>query len=90
MPRFKPPTPQEVEAYAKTLNFTLNGECFCDYYAQTNWELRNGRKVKDWKACVRTWKHRRAESQPKASPALSGPSVAELIQQFENKRHKKA
>lgn len=54
-PRFKPPTLEEVEAYCLERGNTIDPEQFIDYYEARGWELSKGRKVKDWKACVRTW-----------------------------------
>jgi len=55
--RFVPPTPEEATEYAKSIGFKLDGNHFVDYYAARGWELGKGRKMKDWKACVRTWKN---------------------------------
>jgi len=53
--RFVPPTVEEVKAYCKERNNNIDAEYFIDYYEARNWELSKGRKIKDWKACVRTW-----------------------------------
>ena len=53
--RFTPPTPAEVAAYCKERGNNINPEQFVDYYTARGWELAKGKKVKDWKACVRTW-----------------------------------
>ena len=55
--RFSPPSPTEVTEYAKTLNFTLDGEQFCAYYEARGWMLGKV-KMKSWKAAVVTWKKR--------------------------------
>jgi predicted transcriptional regulator len=55
--RFTPPTVDEVKAYCRERNNNIDAEYFVDYYEARNWELNKGRKVKDWKACVRTWEH---------------------------------
>jgi len=65
---FKPPAPEEVAAYAATITFSLDGATFCDYYATRNWCVGKI-KMKDWKACVRTWKSRRAQDVPKRGNA---------------------
>lgn len=59
--RFQQPTPQEVTAYAKTIGFDLDGQKFVDHYAAAGW-MRGKSKIKDWKACVRTWKQNRYSS----------------------------
>lgn len=52
---FTPPSIDEVRTYCQERNNNINPEAFIDYYAARGWELSKGRKVKDWKACVRTW-----------------------------------
>lgn len=56
--KFKPPTVDEVRAYAKSIGYrSLNPQAFVDHYAANGW-TRGKTKIKDWKACVRTWKAR--------------------------------
>ena len=52
---FIPPTVEEVAEYCKERGNTINAEQFVDYYAARGWELKQGQKMKDWKASVRTW-----------------------------------
>ncbi len=61
---FVPPTKEEVEAYAKTINFDIDGEAFVSFYQARGWIIGKV-KMKDWKACVRTWKQRRAQEIPR-------------------------
>ena len=56
--RFTPPTVEEVADYCKELGFQLDPQYFIDYYTARGWELKPGQKVKDWRACVRTWRKR--------------------------------
>ncbi len=50
-----PPLPAEVSAYASEIGYAIDGEGFCDFYAQKGWIV--GRvPMKDWKAAVRNWK----------------------------------
>lgn len=58
-----PPSPEEVTAYAESIGYKLNGQHFCDYYAQGDWHLKRGSKMKNWQAAVRTWKARDEEGQ---------------------------
>ena len=53
--RFTPPTVAEVAAYCKERNNGLDAEHFVNYYTQGGWVMKNGRKMVDWKAAVRTW-----------------------------------
>lgn len=58
--RFVPPTVDEVRSYCEERNNGIDPQYFLDYYEARGWEFSNGRKVKDWKACVRTWERRSA------------------------------
>lgn len=55
---FSPPTPQEVTAYAASIDFVLDGEQFCAHYDAAGW-MRGKTKIRNWKACVWTWKKAR-------------------------------
>lgn len=63
--RFSPPTPAEVDAYAKEQGISVNGQRFCDFYASKGWKV-GGSPMKDWKAAARNWASR--ESVPRGSP----------------------
>jgi len=52
---FTPPTPFEVESYSKEIGYPINGQAWCDTYAQKGWAVGKN-KMRDWKAAVRTWK----------------------------------
>ena len=51
--RFKPPTPEEVETYAKSLGLKISGELFINYYAFNDWRNSQGKKVRNWKATLK-------------------------------------
>lgn len=53
--RFAPPTLKDVSEYCKSRNNGIDAQHFIDYYEARGWVLKNGQKVKDWKACIRTW-----------------------------------
>jgi hypothetical protein len=59
--RFSPPTPAEVSAYGVEIGFPIDGERFCDYYESRGW-LAGKVKMKSWRAAVRTWRNREADS----------------------------
>lgn len=51
---FIKPTLEEVEAYKKERNLTLDAQSFIDYYESNGWKVgRNS--MKDWKATARRW-----------------------------------
>ena len=60
--RFTPPTLEEVTEYCKERNNNVDPERFIDFYSSKGWMVGSN-KMKDWKACVRTWEKR--DSKPK-------------------------
>ena len=60
-PLFKPPTLEEVEAYCTERNNKINAQQFIDFYSSKGWMVGKN-KMKDWKACVRTWEQRNNDS----------------------------
>jgi len=52
---FSPPTAKEVEEYAGSIDFQLDGEKFVSHYAANGW-MRGRTKMRDWRAAVRYWK----------------------------------
>jgi hypothetical protein len=62
--RFKKPTESEVKEYAESIGYYLTPSRFIDYYESTGWMIGK-KKMRDWKAAVRTWKRRDDDSAPK-------------------------
>lgn len=54
---FIKPTIEEIETYCKERNNGINANAFYDFYESKNWYVGKN-KMKDWKACVRTWEQR--------------------------------
>ena len=65
------PTPDQVTEYAKSIDFDLDGELFCDFYISKGWMVGKSPMV-DWKAAVRTWKRapRRKQSKLRLLPMV--------------------
>ena len=55
--RFSPPSVDEVRAYCQERGNNIDPQHFVDYYETNGW-MRGKTKIKDWKACVRTWEKR--------------------------------
>jgi hypothetical protein len=53
--KFSPPSALEVQEYAHSIGFTLDGEKFVSHYAANGW-TRGKSKMRDWRAAVRYWK----------------------------------
>jgi uncharacterized protein YdaU (DUF1376 family) len=73
---FVPPLPHEVQAYAKSIGWPMDGQAWCDSYAQKGWSVGRN-KMKDWKAAVRNWKSNKWQPQqglvPARPAAVEGP-----------------
>lgn len=54
---FKPPTIGEVRNYCKERKNRIDPDRFVDFYAAKGWMIGKN-KIKDWKACIRTWEKR--------------------------------
>lgn len=52
--RFTPPTVSEVSEYVLSRQSTVDPDAFVAFYESKGWMIGKNR-VKDWKACVRTW-----------------------------------
>ena len=55
--RFSPPSVDEVKAYCDERNNKVDAERFVEFYSSKGWMVGKN-KMKDWKACVRTWEKR--------------------------------
>ena len=63
--RFTPPSVDEVSSYCHERKNGINPQQFVDHYETNGW-MRGKTKIKDWKACVRTWEQ---NSQPTGKEA---------------------
>ena len=54
LPRFVPPTIEDVLVYARSIKATIDVEKFHDHYTANGWRSGGG-QMKDWKAAVRYW-----------------------------------
>ena len=52
--KFKPPTVEEVFNYCNERCNKVDAQNFVDFYSAKDWMMGKN-KIKDWKACVRTW-----------------------------------
>ena len=69
--RFIPPIVEEVQEYCDSRCNNVDAQNFVDHYTGNGW-MRGKNKIKDWKACVRTWeKNNQVKAQSKTSGNLS-------------------
>jgi len=51
---FKKPSVEEVKQYCQERKNIIDPQSFVDHYEANGW-IRGKTKIKDWKACIRTW-----------------------------------
>jgi hypothetical protein len=54
---FQKPTLEEVQEYCIERNNNIDANNFIDFYESKDWYVGKN-KMKDWKACIRTWEKR--------------------------------
>lgn len=59
--RFVVPTLDEVTAYCQERGNGIDPQSFIDHYTSNGWMVGKT-KMKDWRACIRTWEARRREN----------------------------
>jgi len=67
---FKKPTLDEVKNYCILRKNNIDSEAFIDFYESKDW-LIGKNKMKDWKACVRTWENREKKNPKSNSKGMS-------------------
>lgn len=54
---FKKPSVEEIKKYCEERKNNIDAESFYDFYESKGWYVGKN-KMKDWKACIRTWEQR--------------------------------
>lgn len=65
--RFSPPSLEDVKAYCRERNNSVDPDTFIDFYTSKGWKVGN-QPMKDWKAAVRTWERNRGTKTPEKKP----------------------
>ena len=78
---FKKPTLIEVKNYCILRKNNIEAESFIDFYESKDW-LIGKNKMKDWKACVRTW-----ESREKKNPKTMSKIDMQLNEYLKGKEY---
>lgn len=81
---FRPPTYDEVRAYAAENNLAVDAETFVDYYASKGWKV-NRDPMKDWQCAARNWdrRERRGKGGTSARQQTRLPDYATDFSQYE-------
>ena len=77
VPRFTPPTGEDVRLYCQEAGIRIDAQRFCDFYASKGWKVGN-QPMKDWRAAVRSWARRDKDG---GSPGGSSPGGKVVSQQ---------
>lgn len=83
--RFAPPSVKEVSEYCQERQNRIDPETFVDFYTSNGW-MRGKTKIKDWKACIRTWEKRDGNKQQAPKPSLA-ERATNARKEFERKHH---
>lgn len=59
---FCKPTIEEIQQYCDERNNGISANAFYDFYESKDWMVGKN-KMKDWKACVRTWEQRKPKKE---------------------------
>lgn len=73
--QFKPPSLEEVKEYISGRNSRINPETFWNFYEAKGWMVGKN-KMKDWKACVRTWENKEKQNAGTQHTSSNGVSIA--------------
>lgn len=92
--RFTPPTLEEVKEYCNERHNKVDAERFIDFYSAKGWMVGKN-KMKDWKACIRTWEKRESAgkevlpkymNEPKQKKVSDEATLNELKEEIERLR----
>ena len=79
---FTPPTLEEVKAYCIERNNNIDAEYFIDFQEARGWVLSNGKKMKDWKATIRTWEKNSYNKTAKSNKQNAIDVVNKLMREY--------
>lgn len=65
--RFNKPTIEEIQQYCDERKNNINANSFYDFYESKGWMVGKN-KMKDWKACVRTWEKNNTKNAKTVKP----------------------
>ena len=78
---FKKPSIKEIRQYCIDRKNTIDPEQFFDFYESKGWMVGKN-KMKDWKACVRTWEKNSKQLKSEPEPITVSAAIS-LIQRYQ-------
>lgn len=82
--RFVVPTVEEVREYCLSRNNNIDAEYFVNYYDVRDWTIGKN-KIKDWKACVRTWELNAKKRYAETFTNVNGEDITDYVVKNDNK-----
>lgn len=76
-----PPTVDQVKQYCEERHNNIDAEQFIDFYESKGWMIGKN-KMKDWKACVRTWE--RSQKSKKSKEEIKSVNSSENLSALES------
>lgn len=70
--KFRPPTIEQVMAYCKKRQNSVNPQAWMDHYLSNGWKI-GANKMTDWEAAVRTWEANSFKGSKKTPNDRTGP-----------------
>lgn len=93
--RFIKPTIEEIKDYCNERHNGVNASRFYDFYESKGW-LVGKNKMKDWKACIRTWEQRETPTKKvipewfnkdiKESEKIEAGDFEDFLKEFRNEK----
>lgn len=80
---FVPPTLGDITEYCQNRKSPVDPQQFLDYYESSGW-MRGKTKIKDWKACIRTWEKNALTSQNQNATTPEEPRRITIIDEGED------
>ena len=79
-----------MKAYCIERNNNIDAEYFIDFQEARGWVLSNGKKMKDWKATIRTWERNNYNRKPvnKNSKEDAINVVKEVMEEYRNEQQR--
>lgn len=82
---FQPPSLDDVKKYVSEIKGVIDPERFFDYYEVRDWCLKDGRKMSNWKAEIRSWERREKQNgSGKTGADDTGKGKYDFLKQREN------
>lgn len=85
---FRKPSREEIQEYCRQRGNSVDADRFYDYYEANGWVQGHGKRIKDWRAAVRTWErisntNHNGNNSKEHTIARRGQELARQIEQLD-------